>query len=61
MLNNLHFQIFCVKMYIIAFFFALGILVKVNYIPVTSISFFTFWLYLRIFYVPKNKVFGIRY
>ncbi len=38
-----------------------GVLEKIYFIPVVTIIILIRWLYLRIFYVPKNKVFGIRY
>jgi len=37
------------------------ILERIEFLPIATIILFGRWLYVRIFYVPKNRVFGIRY
>lgn len=39
----------------------LGVLERIEFMPIATIILFGRWLYVRIFYVSKNMVFGIRY
>lgn len=59
-------QMFFVEVFYWGFFadlllLFLGILKKLDYIPIITIALLAYWGYLKIFYENKNKVYGIGY
>lgn len=38
-----------------------GVLQKVYYLPIATCTILIYWMYLRVFYEKRNKVFAIRY